>query len=368
MRFAGVMLLSSVAAACGPRRPTAQPAYTFTLDLSIGGADSGPANLTDVRSLAVDAAGRIYVLEGRAQEIRVFDSAGRYLRTIGRAGQGPGEFSGVAGTVLDLHGRLWVLDPRAQRVTSIDPASGALATYPFRMFSLPYFWDGSVDSLGRVYDFQPRSMVGDSGKILRRTDVVRGTVDSLRWPDCGQGKPVMFKFERGFMGVRYSAGPYQWVDRYGHAWCASTGRVRVSEYLPGDSVPIHLFQASVVPMPVTTAERDSILQNAQKFEAQAGKGDISASLIPATKAVFGGVEVDERGRVWALAYGRDGFRFLTFDSTGRLLADSPWTLGDNAIYHLVVRNNHIYTVMHDSLDVPRVVRVRINVPAPVPVQ
>jgi hypothetical protein len=360
--------IAGLVAACGHPRPGVRVAFTFTPDLTIGGADSGPASFTDVRSLAVDSAGRIYVLEGRAQQVRGFDSTGAFVRTMGRAGEGPGEFSGVAGMVLDVHGRLWVLDPRAQRVTSLDPASGAAATFPLRMFSYPYFWDGSVDPLGRVYDFQPRSMTGDSGQILRRTDLTRGTVDSLRWPECGQGKLVMFKFQRGFMGVRYAAAPYQWMDRYGHAWCASTGQVRLSEYVPGDSMPIHVFQAVVQPAAVTGAERDSILDGARKFETQAGTGDIDPSLIPRTKAVFWGVDVDDRGRAWVRAFGAAGPRLLTFDSAGRLLADSPWTFGDNAIHHLVVANGHLYTVLRDSLDIPRVVRFRINEPATVPAQ
>jgi hypothetical protein len=47
-----------------------------------------------IRGLDVDAAGRIYVVDGQTREVRVFSPAGAHLRTMGRAGGGPGEFRG----------------------------------------------------------------------------------------------------------------------------------------------------------------------------------------------------------------------------------------------------------------------------------
>ncbi len=46
---------------------------------------------SEIRDLAVDDKGRIYILDGREIHIIVFDSDGRYMRTISHRGQGPGE-------------------------------------------------------------------------------------------------------------------------------------------------------------------------------------------------------------------------------------------------------------------------------------
>ena len=76
-----------------PREPLyAAPILELKEDLSIGGpAAPGDQALDSVRSVVVDDAGTIYVLEQRASHVKVFDASGKCLRTIGRPGQGPGE-------------------------------------------------------------------------------------------------------------------------------------------------------------------------------------------------------------------------------------------------------------------------------------
>jgi hypothetical protein len=62
-------------------------------DLVLGQNRTGEEYLfPGLTSFAVDDQGRIFILVGRDSHIRVFESTGKYLRTIGRKGQGPGEF------------------------------------------------------------------------------------------------------------------------------------------------------------------------------------------------------------------------------------------------------------------------------------
>lgn len=44
-------------------------------------------------SLDIDANGNVYICDQKANDVKVFDGNGSYLRTIGRQGQGPGEFN-----------------------------------------------------------------------------------------------------------------------------------------------------------------------------------------------------------------------------------------------------------------------------------
>ena len=101
-------------AACGPDAPPAGPSIQVdtigdttvvrTLsgsvwetearlvpEVSIGELD-GPEEYLFGRigSLAVDDDRNVYVLDEQAQHVRVFDSAGVYMRTLGRRGEGPG--------------------------------------------------------------------------------------------------------------------------------------------------------------------------------------------------------------------------------------------------------------------------------------
>lgn len=67
---------------------------TLREELSLGG-DSGREEImfSQVRDIEVDDQNRIYVLDSKACQIKIFDESGEYLRTIGKQGQGPEEFS-----------------------------------------------------------------------------------------------------------------------------------------------------------------------------------------------------------------------------------------------------------------------------------
>ena len=63
------------------------------VDLSIGKIEGErPYLFDDVRAVAMDLFGRIYVADSGADEIRVFSDAGEYLFRLGGRGSGPGEF------------------------------------------------------------------------------------------------------------------------------------------------------------------------------------------------------------------------------------------------------------------------------------
>lgn len=87
-------------------------------ELRIGVADGEPEyQFGAIAWIDVDAEGRIYVLDQQAQNVRVFDGEGDYLRTIGRPGNGPGEFSPAVMAVIPAGGdTLFVPDAMQQRV------------------------------------------------------------------------------------------------------------------------------------------------------------------------------------------------------------------------------------------------------------
>ena len=62
-------------------------------ELSIGEAEGRDEYVfSRVRDVEVDETGRIYALDSKEANVKVFDWDGNYIRTIGRKGQGPGEF------------------------------------------------------------------------------------------------------------------------------------------------------------------------------------------------------------------------------------------------------------------------------------
>ena len=73
---------------------TPETAWRVTEELRIGSPMSdGPDLFGAIQSFDVDAWGRIFVLDDLAQEVRVFDSDGAFVRTVEGRGRGRASFS-----------------------------------------------------------------------------------------------------------------------------------------------------------------------------------------------------------------------------------------------------------------------------------
>lgn len=110
-------------------------AWRVEESLLIGTTDGDPNyQFGAIVSLDVDASGRIYVLDQQAQNVRVYDADGTYLRTIGRPGSGPGELSLGAGAVLVGPGdTIFVPDAMQQRVNRFLPDGTEAGSFPLPM-------------------------------------------------------------------------------------------------------------------------------------------------------------------------------------------------------------------------------------------
>ena len=101
-------------------------------DLVIGGGTDGSEHsFYRPRSVAVDDAGHIYVLDSGNHRVQVFDSDGKYSRTFGRKGQGPGELERPT-TLTILSQRLFVSDRTLQRFAVWTLNGDLLGEVPFR--------------------------------------------------------------------------------------------------------------------------------------------------------------------------------------------------------------------------------------------
>lgn len=69
-----------------------------------------------VQGLAFDAQGRLYVADTFQDHVRVFDAQGVALATLGALGDGDGGLHGPGGLAVDVHGRLWVASTHDGRV------------------------------------------------------------------------------------------------------------------------------------------------------------------------------------------------------------------------------------------------------------
>ena len=91
--------------------------------LRIGTAsESGPDAFGNVISLTLDEMGRLWIVDYQANEVRVFDGDGRFVRTIGGRGEGPAEFIEIGHVRHGPNGEMWVADNRLNRYEIFDTA------------------------------------------------------------------------------------------------------------------------------------------------------------------------------------------------------------------------------------------------------
>ena len=115
----------------------------FEVAFSLGGEDTGPASFYRVipQGVAVDARGNIAILDMSAFRVVVFDSTGRFVRSMGHEGAGPGEFN-------------------APDAVAVLP-DGSVAVHDFRKRGLEWF-----DPTGKPAGFRPLSASFQGGRII----------------------------------------------------------------------------------------------------------------------------------------------------------------------------------------------------------
>lgn len=162
--------------------------------------------------------GSLLVLDRGAMELRLFDSTGRFVRTVARRGQGPGEFTAPAGMAFLRDGRLLLYDSGNRRI-NVYTAAGASETQWTLASSVSTLTRGLVvDTAGFVHyrrsvltrypsqHMAGRPLLGTRDFWFRLRSPDGALVDSLGAPD--HGPPVEPFFASSSRGWRQMAVPF----------------------------------------------------------------------------------------------------------------------------------------------------------------
>ena len=211
---------------------TPEEAWQVVEDLRIGSAMSvGPDLFGAILSFDVDAWGRIFVLDDQAQEVRIFDSAGTFVRTVGTKGEGPGEFMQAGSVDLSRNGEIWVMGMGVGRVSIFDTTGTYLRqerTNAGGMTIKPY--PGGFDPMGRY-----NVVILSRGRRMARFDQAYSPIDRIAVPE----NPLEGEFfETPTMSV---AVPFQgsmlWrFSPTGTVWTLLTARYELTEMTTGGKV------------------------------------------------------------------------------------------------------------------------------------
>ncbi|MFW6085083.1 MAG: 6-bladed beta-propeller [Gemmatimonadota bacterium] len=347
---------------------------SLTEELRIGSTmGDGPEAFGDVEDLLVDDAGRIYVLEGQAQEVRVFDSGGAWLHTIGRRGEGPGELKRAAAMGWGPDGVLRVVDYGNGRISDFRPEGEFVEGHRQEAGFVMFPWPGVFERSGGLINISPAVRDGEFNTVLIRHAPDMEPVDTLAIPEYA-GEQAFFEHSTDGGRIRatvpFTRGLSWDLDPRGYFWIApDTGIYEILQVsLEGDT--LLTIRRPAEKHPVTRAEIDSAIAGLEWFTDQGGT--IDRSEFPATKPVIRHVFAPGDGRVYVVPV-TDEF------GSGHLSGGTSLDVFDTSGYYLgrlelpegmrtsdpepVFRGDHVVAVVLDELDVPYVVRYRLTEPA-----
>ena len=337
-------------------------------------------------SIAVDDDRGVYVFDGQAQHIRVFDSAGGYVQTLGRRGEGPGEFGSAEAIAFLPDGRLVVRDPRNMRVQVFDPGTRDSDQWRYDPGNMGSDEPLHTDARGRTFVLaQDRSRPG-----FVKQFIVMGPdgmpFDTLPQPSSDQRQPRLTgEYTSGGARISHSASvpftpEFLWtVHPNGHFLTGVSAEYRVD--LPSDDGVLRVERASD-PVAVSDAEREYEREGlTRSMRARIPDWSWNGPPIPDHKPFFKTLVAGRDGRIWVMlstegqpvehenydpdnpsfeaVTWREPIRYDVFEPDGTYLgvvaAPDDFVTRPEPIFN----GDHVWAVTEDELGVERVVRYRI---------
>jgi sugar lactone lactonase YvrE len=323
----------------------------------------GPEVFADVRGMALDGLGRVWVLDTEAVELRAFDARGEFVRSVGREGEGPGELRYPNGVGVGGDGRIHVFDPRGNRIVVFDTAGRHVADHRRTTGGWGYTWRGGITRDGRLFDYRVQF-----GTVLLGPDLVeRDTVDLA--PALSEREATYYVFTgpnrrggRSVMTVPFLGRPSWEPGPAGRLWTTPTRPYRFVA-LSTELDTVRIVEREHTPIPVSAADRDSVESLVR--ERFAPSADLDLSRIPETKQAVEDFFFDDEGNLWArpvLRGDSTGHALDVFDPEGRYLGRVRSPVKLRRWPDPVVRDGRLVGVTVDELDVPYVVVFRIQKP------
>jgi len=346
-------------------------AWTLEEDLRIGsfGGDLDYV-FGQVGTIALNSLGEIFVSDRQAQEVRVFSPSGMYLRTIGRPGSGPGEMSLAVSDVLISPGdTLLVPDTRNRRISRYAPDGTSIGSTTLDLASerpLRYYLS-SVG--GMAVQLRPTADTLDAIRVVEPSGTFGDTL--LLVPSGGlfQGGEIHYFTPEPMWAITDSLTVIYGVNaEYRIGFYGRDGALR------------HVVSRSFEPLPITDGDTRAIFGFLDRAWLDAG---VPPSRLPENRSrvhfaeffpAFSSFHIGVDGSLWvqpvqspgdlseddmarynfAEDFGASGWE--VFDAEGRFLGivEMPPRFQPRTF-----RDDMIYGVWRDDLDVQYVLRLRV---------
>ena len=363
---------------------------TLVPEVTIGELD-GPEEYLfgSIRSITVDADGRVFVLDGQAADIRVFDSEGTYVETVARRGEGPGELSNATSVAVLPDGRVLAHEAGEMLVKVVGPGSGDHEhwTYPQGAIVVPVK-PLRIDRSGRI--LVPAAGTTPNGDFVQYQYVMDSdgeVLDSLAPPASGFEPPaVEVRLRMPVAGrttapvsVPLTARRYWTMHPDGGFLSGISTAYRID--LGRDDGVLRIENA-YEPVPTSEAEREYHRERTTRnLRRTQPDWSWNGPPVPDTKPPFKGLVAGRDGRVWVLLWTEahpvdnqnhnpdnpfsdpviweSPVRYDAFEQDGTYLGTLAAPDGFRVWPEPIFDGEHVWAVTRDELGVERVVRYRI---------
>lgn len=346
-------------------------AWRLEEELSIGVLEGGADyQFGSIRDIEVGDDGLIYVIDGQAKRVAIYDPTGAFVAAFGREGEGPGEFQNP-GRMTWKGDTLVIWDWRLRRLSYFDRLGNLIRDHrpelPFSVGRFSYRPDGRLwAQRGPAYFMPPRPEVDGTGWLVL-LDLAAESADTiLRWEE---NSSFSVRTEN-FMTVqpRPYAPQLEWTAaRDGRVYVGRGTEYAIDVYAP-DGERVRTLTRLHTRHPPSQVEIDSVSAELEarleeQYDPPMADRIRKAFEISELKPATGQLIVSDDGYLWVRTYSEnDSQRTLwdVFDPEGRYLTQVA--LPVRFTIHRIT-SDALYGSFRDEYDVPYVKRyVRAGTP------
>jgi hypothetical protein len=325
--------------------------------VSIGATEGGAIEFGSIRSILLDSAGTLIVVDNRNRAVSEFDSTGTLVRQIGRLGGGPGEYREPY-SVAWLNGNLALLDPANTRLGLFDRGGGWITSWTvqpltggqvIRLYRTPpgfYHFAYSRTATGARQFYVRYEANGPRDTVLqtpRPTDLEPGI-------ECHRSDKAISFFTNPF-----AATFLQIPLGDGRVAVARSDAYRIAFLGPqGDTTMI--IAGNVAASPISDADWATSHAEWEKFRREWPTAQCSRTSFnrPATKPVLNWLFLDGAGKLWAEVLTNEGTRYDVFDLDGHPVASVHGLPPSGGLDPSVTGTRAAFVVVDSTTDVQSV--------------